>query len=249
MIAGTAGCTREKKLRNSLLKSGGEAESFSAAVVSLHRGPIVATAPGAPRKTRGTCDDVCVKEVAICGIAPHGSVTTVPRCRADAAQAKAAHLRGLLLPQEHALRARAERALRHLPPEPPRGPGPPAAVLLMRRRAGPRAAAAPRARGPPLDRRRSLASCCAGLPLGIRDRTLELVLRRIARASWEEWGVPSARRPDFRGGRREWRPAKIPASGGTPNSSRQPSRPPAMFAVPNATSSPTSPACAARWTR
>ena len=29
MTAGTAGWTREKKLRNSLLKSGGDAESFS----------------------------------------------------------------------------------------------------------------------------------------------------------------------------------------------------------------------------
>ena len=42
----------------------------------------------------------------------------------DAAQAKAAQLRGLLLPQEHALRARARGALHHLPTRPARGPRP-----------------------------------------------------------------------------------------------------------------------------
>src|SRR4051794_31759000 len=42
-----------------------------------------------------------------------------------AAQAETALLRGLLLPQEHALRARAGGALHDLPAQPPRGLGPP----------------------------------------------------------------------------------------------------------------------------
>ena len=58
----------------------------------------------------------------------HERRTAVPICAADAAQAKAAHLRGLLLPQEPPLRPRARGALHDLPAEPPRGARPAAAA-------------------------------------------------------------------------------------------------------------------------
>ena len=95
---------------------------------------MVAAADAAFRKTRGRCDETVSKRLRFAEMRRHASVTGVPTCAADAAQAEAADLRGLLLPQEPALRPRRSNepctTFRPNRPEglvPPRQP-----VLLMR---------------------------------------------------------------------------------------------------------------------
>ena len=59
-IAGIAGCTREKKLRNSDLKSGGDAASRSVrSWASIW--PNVSGGASRPRKTQGVCESAVTR--------------------------------------------------------------------------------------------------------------------------------------------------------------------------------------------
>ena len=120
-IAGIAGCTREKKLRKPLSKSGGEAASRSVGFSVSIRGSNGSDAGPDVRKTRGRCDGLVSKTLRFAGMrATEGRGGG--KMRRHGTDEEAAHLRGLLLPEEPSLRAGAGGALHDLSAQPARGP-------------------------------------------------------------------------------------------------------------------------------
>ena len=86
------------------------------------QGRMVAAAVAGSRKTRGSCDETVSRTLrfAELRLAKESRRWQYRRC---AAQAEKTELRGLLLPEEPPLRARARRALRDVSAQPARGAG------------------------------------------------------------------------------------------------------------------------------